>query len=194
MVNRVALSEKGRGITLWWFCFLRRRSRFVAVSVILLHNPIMKRHVLIFGLVGGILIATLQYTEYRFVVIEHSVEIYSALVAILFAAFGIWLGLRITRRREIIRETVVVKEVLVPTEAPAPFERDTAKQQALGITARELEILSLVALGLSNREIATQLFVSENTVKTHCARAFDKLGAARRTQAVQRGKELGLLP
>jgi DNA-binding CsgD family transcriptional regulator len=158
----------------------------------------MKRHALIFGLVGGLLIATLQYTEYRFVVIEHSVELYGALVAILFAAFGIWLGLRITRRRvtirETIRETVVVKEVLVPAAAPAPFAPNTAKQQSLGITARELEILTLVAGGLSNREIATQLFVSENTVKTHCARAFDKLGAARRTQAVQRGKELGLLP
>ena len=158
----------------------------------------MKRHVLIFGLVGGLLIATLQYTEYRFVIIEHSVELYTALVAILFATFGIWLGLRITRRRETIRETVVVKEVLVPAEAPvlasAPFAPNITRQQTLGITARELEILTLVARGFSNREIATQLFVSENTVKTHCARAFDKLGAARRTQAVLRGKELGLLP
>jgi NarL family two-component system response regulator LiaR len=156
----------------------------------------MKRHVLIFGLVGGILIATLQYTEYRFVVIEHSVELYSALVAILFSAFGIWLGFRITRNRETIRETVVVREVLVPAEAPAlgPFTPNTAQLQTLGITARELETLTLIARGFSNREIATQLFVSENTVKTHCARAFDKLGAARRTQAVQRGKELGLLP
>jgi two-component system, NarL family, response regulator LiaR len=160
----------------------------------------MKRQVLIFGLVGGLLIATLQYTEYRFVIIEHSVELYGALVAILFASFGIWLGLRITRRRETIRETiretVVVREVLVPAEAPVlePFTPNTARQQALGITARELEILTLIARGYSNREIATQLFVSENTVKTHCARTFDKLGAARRTQAVQRGKELGLLP
>jgi ATP/maltotriose-dependent transcriptional regulator MalT len=160
----------------------------------------MKRHVLIFGLVGGLLIATLQYTEYRFVVIEHSIELYGALVAILFATFGIWLGLRITRRRETnletIRETVVVREVLVPAEAPSlqPFAPNAACQQTLGITARELEILNLIAHGFSNREIATQLFVSENTVKTHCARAFDKLGAVRRTQAVKRGKELGLLP
>jgi NarL family two-component system response regulator LiaR len=158
----------------------------------------MKRHVFIFGLVGGLLIAILQYTEYRFVIIEHSVELYSALVAILFATFGIWLGLRITGTRETIRETIVVKEVLVaeevPTQTQAPFAPNTARQHTLGITARELEILALIANGLSNREIATQLFVSENTVKTHCARAFDKLGAARRTQAVQRGKELGLLP
>ena len=165
----------------------------------------MKRHVLIFGVVGGLLIAILQYTEYRFVIIEHSVELYGALVAILFATFGIWLGLRITRRRETIsretiRETVVVREAIALAEASGreSFAPNTAHQQAqqriLGITARELEILTLVARGLSNREIATQLFVSENTVKTHCARAFDKLGAARRTQAVQRGKELGLLP
>jgi two-component system, NarL family, response regulator LiaR len=160
----------------------------------------MKRHVLIFGIVGGLLIATLQYTEYRFIVIAHSVELYGAVIAILFAAFGIWLGLRITRRRdairETVRETVVVKEVPVVAEIPAPQPggHNPARQKALGITARELEILTLVARGLSNREIATQLFVSENTVKTHCARAFDKLGAARRTQAVQRGKELGLLP
>jgi two-component system, NarL family, response regulator LiaR len=163
---------------------------------ILFRNALMKRHALIFGLVGGLLIAILQYTEYRFIVIEHSIELYGALVAMLFAAFGIWLGLRITRRREIIRETVVVKEVFVSAEPPAlePFAPNTARQQTLGITARELEILNLVARGLSNREIATQLFVSENTVKTHCARVFDKLGAVRRTQAVQRGKELGLLP
>jgi DNA-binding CsgD family transcriptional regulator len=153
----------------------------------------MRRHVLIIGVVGGLLIATLRYIEYRFVIIDHSVELYGALVAILFAAFGIWLGLRITRSRETVRETVVVKEVLVPAEAPL-FAPNAARQQTLGITARELEILTLVARGHSNREIATQLFVSENTVKTHCARAFDKLGAARRTQAVQRGKELGLLP
>ena len=152
----------------------------------------MKRHVLIFGLIGGLLIAVLQYTEYRFIVIEHSVELYGALVAILFAAFGIWLGLRITRRRE----KVVVREVIVPAEPRArePFAPNSAQQQSLGITARELEVLTLVARGFSNREIATELFVSENTVKTHCARAFDKLGAVRRTQAVQRGKELGLLP
>jgi DNA-binding CsgD family transcriptional regulator len=155
----------------------------------------MKRHVLIFGLVGGLLIATLQYTEYRFVVIEHSVELYSALIAILFATFGIWLGLRITRNRK----TIVVTKVLAPgsgrgAEPASPFTPNLTQQKSLGVTARELEILTLIARGLSNREIAAQLFVSENTVKTHCSRAFNKLGATRRTQAVRRGKELGLLP
>ena len=156
----------------------------------------MTRHALIFGLVGGLLIAALQYTQYRFIVIEHSLDIYGAVVAVLFSAFGIWLGLRLTRRREIVRETVVVKEVRVPAEVrvTGPFSPDRMQQKTVGITERELEVLTLVAGGFSNREIAAQLFVSENTIKTHCARAFDKLGASRRTQAVQRGKELGLLP
>jgi two-component system, NarL family, response regulator LiaR len=145
----------------------------------------MKRHVLLYGIAGGILIAVLQWTEYRFLVIEHSVEIYGALVAIAFATLGIWLGIRLNRRN------VIIKEVPVPA---APFVPDDTRREALGLTRRELEILELVAQGMSNREIAGKLFVSENTVKTHCARAFDKLGARRRTQAVQLGKELGLIP
>jgi DNA-binding CsgD family transcriptional regulator len=145
----------------------------------------MKRHVLIYGAIGGILIAVLQWTEYRFLVVEHSTEIYGALIAALFSILGIWLGIRLNRPK------VVVKEIPAP---PRPFIPNDRKREDLGITRRELEILSLVAQGMSNREIAGRLFVSENTVKTHCSRAFDKLGARRRTQAVQLGKELGLIP
>jgi DNA-binding CsgD family transcriptional regulator len=143
----------------------------------------MKRHVLIFGVVGGVLVTVLQWTRYRFLVVEHSVEIYAALI---FAGVGIWLGVRLTRSEP----KVVIQQVA----APSAFVADPKRRGELGITPRELEILGLVAEGLSNREIAEQLFVSENTVKTHCSRAFDKLGARRRTQAVQLGKEFGLLP
>ena len=148
----------------------------------------MKRHVLIYGLIGGILIAALRWTEYRFLVVEHSVEIYGGLIAATFAVLGIWLGLKLTGRRQ----TIVVKEIPVP--AGGPFVLDERKREDLHITRRELEILELIAQGLSNREIAEKLFVSENTVKTHSSRVFDKLGARRRTQAVQLGKEFGLLP
>jgi len=149
---------------------------------------LMKRHVLIYGLIGGILIAALKWTEYRFLVIEHSIEIYGGLIAAIFAVLGIWLGLKLTGSRQ----TIVVKEIPVP--AGGPFVRDERKREDLHITRRELEILELIAQGLSNREIAEKLFVSENTVKTHSSRVFDKLGARRRTQAVQLGKEFGLLP
>jgi NarL family two-component system response regulator LiaR len=148
----------------------------------------MRKYVLLYGLLGGVLIAGLRLIEYRWLVVEHSVEIYGGLVAAVFASLGIWLGLRLTRHTE----TVVVREVMVP--APANFERDESKVESLGITPRELEILQLIAEGLSNREIAERAFVSENTVKTHSSRLFEKLGARRRTQAVQLGKELRLIP
>lgn len=148
----------------------------------------MRKHALLYGLLGGLFIALLQFIEYRWLVVEYSVEIYGALVAAIFATVGIWLGLRLTRHRE----TVVVREVLVP--APAEFARDERQVATLGLTPRELEILERIAEGLSNKEIAERLFVSENTVKTHSSRVFDKLGAKRRTQAVQRGKELRIIP
>ena len=148
----------------------------------------MKKQILIYGLLGGLLILLLRLIEYRFLVIEHSVEIYGGLIALLFTALGIWLGLKLTRKKEV----VVLKEVAV--SAVVPFALNEVKLRQLGVTRRELEILELIANGMSNREIAEKLFVSENTVKTHSSRLFDKLGARRRTQAVQMGKEFGLIP
>jgi DNA-binding CsgD family transcriptional regulator len=148
------------------------------------------RDVLLYGVCGGLLIAVLKLTEYRFLVVEHSVEIYGALVAALFAALGIWLGLTITRKKSV----TIIKEVSSPAANAGPFVADETSVSRLGITARELEILGLIAAGLSNREIAGRLFVSENTVKTHSSRLFDKLGAKRRTQAVQIGKSARLIP
>jgi len=151
-------------------------------------------HALIYGATGGILIVVLRLIEFRFLVVEHSIEIYGALIAALFAAFGIWLGLKLTRKEEVVLLKEVVKEVPVPMSVAEPFSVNEEQQRQLGITKRELEILELIAHGLSNREIANKLFVSENTVKTHSSRLFDKLSAKRRTQAVQIGKEIGLIP
>ena len=145
-------------------------------------------YVLLYGICGGILIALLKFIEYRFIIIEHSIEIYGGLTAILFAGVGIWLGLKLTKKKEIL----IIKEVPVP--ATAVFSLNEQRLKDLGITRRELEILELIAQGMSNREIAEKLFVSENTVKTHSSRLFDKLSAKRRTQAVQIAKEMGLLP
>jgi DNA-binding CsgD family transcriptional regulator len=155
-------------------------------------QSLMKRNVLlhglVYGLIGGLLIALLRLIEYRFLVLEHSLELYGGLVATIFAGLGTWLGLKLTRPRT----TVVIKEV--PVAQTGPFAVDLQKVEELHITARELEILQLIADGLSNREIAAKLFVSENTVKTHSSRVFDKLGAKRRTQAVQLGKEYRIIP
>ena len=145
-------------------------------------------HVLIYGLCGGVLIAILKYIEFRFLIASHAFEIYGALIALIFAGLGVWLGLKFTKKKEVL----VVKEVPVPSSQP--FALNEGRLKDLGITKRELEILELMAQGMSNREIAEKLFVSENTVKTHSSRLFDKLSAKRRTQAVQIAKEMGLIP
>ena len=150
-------------------------------------------HALIYGLTGGVLIISLKLIEFRFLVVEHSLEIYGGLIALLFAALGIWLGLKLTKKEEVVLLKEVVREVPVP-QAAQPFAVNEAQLKQLGITKRELEILELIAQGMSNREIAEKLFVSENTVKTHSSRLFDKLNAKRRTQAVQIAKENGLIP
>ena len=160
----------------------------------------MKKTVIVYGILGGVLIAALKTVEYRYLVVERSLEIYGGLVALLFSALGIWLGLKLTRTREtvVVRDVPVHVEVQVPVRVPVPvagpFVRNEMRLEQLGITPRELEILEELAAGFSNREITGRLFVSENTVKTHAARLFDKLSARRRTQAVKRAKEAGLIP
>ena len=152
----------------------------------------MKNAILVYGIAGGLLIAALRFAEYRFVVVEHSIEIYAALIAAVFAGVGVWLGLTITRKEIVKEEVVVVKEV--PAAADVPFAVDQARLRELAITPRELEILGLLARGMSAREMAAALFVSENTVKTHTARLFDKLGVNRRIKAVEAGRTFGLIP
>jgi len=149
----------------------------------------VRKTTLLFGLLGGALIALLKLIEYRFLVVEHSLEIYGGLVALVFSALGVWLGLKLTRDRG----QPASMPVASVASAPGNFVVDRVRLEALGITPREHEILELIAAGLSNREIAERLFVSENTVKTHSSRLLDKLQAKRRTQAVQRAKEAGLI-
>jgi DNA-binding CsgD family transcriptional regulator len=145
----------------------------------------MWKQVLLYGLAGGILIAVLKVIEYKHFVQEYPGEIYGGLIAILFTAVGIWFGLKWTK----VRHVVVVKEVRV-----REFVLDEANLREVGLTQREHEILVLIAEGLSNREIGERLFVSENTVKTHSSRLFEKMGVGRRTAAVQKGRDLGLIP
>jgi NarL family two-component system response regulator LiaR len=152
----------------------------------------VKKAVLIYGISGGILIAALRFAEYRLLVVEHSLEIYGGLIAAVFAGVGVWLGLTITRKEVVKEQVIVVREVPAPPDAP--FVVNEGRRRELAITPRELEILGLLAKGLSAKELAAALFVSENTVKTHTARLFDKLGVNRRIKAVEAGRTFGLIP
>jgi DNA-binding CsgD family transcriptional regulator len=146
------------------------------------------KRTLLLGAAGGVLIALLKLIEYKHFIRTYPTELYGGLIALIFTAVGIYFGLKWTRQKEV----VVVKEVRVPVGGPFVLNADKLKE--LGITQREHEILGLIAEGLSNREIGERLFVSENTVKTHSSRLFDKMGVNRRVQAVQKGKDLGLIP
>jgi DNA-binding CsgD family transcriptional regulator len=146
------------------------------------------KRVLLYGLLGGVLIALLKFIEYKYFVRAYPGEVYGALVALIFTAIGFYLGLKWTRPKP----QVVVREVLVRDGGPFVLNIDKLKE--LGLTPREHEILGLIAEGLSNREIGERLFVSENTVKTHSSRLFEKMSVNRRVQAIQKGKQLGLIP
>jgi DNA-binding CsgD family transcriptional regulator len=137
----------------------------------------MKRTIAIYAAALGIGSVLLAWLEYKYVTKVFAGEIYVLLIAAGFTAFGVWAGWRLTQKR-----------------APAAFEKNDAALKSLGISAREYETLELIAAGLTNKEIARKLGVSPNTVKTHLARVYDKLGAARRTEAVKKAKDLALIP
>jgi DNA-binding CsgD family transcriptional regulator len=119
----------------------------------------------------------LQWLDYQRLARVHSGDIYLFLVAVAFLALGIYLGLRV-----------------LAAPAPAAFDGNPKAQAALGLSDRELQVLHELAAGHSNKEIARQLQVSPNTIKTHVARLFEKLGAKRRTEAIRRARELGIVP
>jgi len=140
----------------------------------------MKRTVLLYGLALAVLVFLLKYLEYRLIVHDLSIEFYVGLVALFFTGLGIWAGLKLTRKQIVI--------------VGPDFLLNEAELKRLGISKREHEVLELMATGLSNQEIADKLFVSLNTIKTHSSNLFLKLEVSRRTQAIQKAKELRLIP
>jgi NarL family two-component system response regulator LiaR len=142
----------------------------------------MKRTILLYSAALALLVFLLKFVEYRYFVRDLSLEFYIGLVAVLFTVIGIWAGLKITGKK-----TVVI------TQPAAVFKVNEDQLRQLGISKREYEVLELMARGLSNQEIGDQLFVSLNTVKTHSSNLFLKLDVKRRTQAIQKAKELHLL-
>jgi len=146
--------------------------------------------IILYGVSLAVLTLLLRWLEFRFVVIDHALDIYIGIIAVFFTALGIWLALKLTKPK--VKTIIVEKKVLV--EAPGEFIFNEAEFRALGLSNRELEVLQLMSQGLSNQEIAEKLFVSLNTVKTHSSGLFSKLDVKRRTQAVEVGKRLKIIP
>ena len=151
---------------------------------------IKHRSVLLYGISLAILLFLLRWLELQFVIFDHALEIYVGAIAVIFTALGMWLALKLTKPK--IEWVVVEKEIFI--EKPKEFVFNEAEMNRLGISKRELEVLQLMAEGLSNAEIAGRLFVSLNTIKTHASNLFFKLDASRRTQAIEKAKSLALIP
>ncbi len=146
--------------------------------------------VLLYGISLAALLFLLKWLELRFVIYDYAFEIYIGAIAVIFTALGIWLARKLTSPK--IKTVIIEKQVLIDNSEG--FVQDEKKAAELGLSKRELEVLELMAIGLSNEEIATRLFVSLNTIKTHSARVFEKMEVKRRTQAVEKGKRLRLIP
>lgn len=132
----------------------------------------------------------LKWLEVRFIVFDHSFEVYIGFIAVIFTSLGIWLALKLSKPK--VETVVIEKEIYV--SKPENFELNNALVERLELSKRELEVLNLMAQGHSNQEIASKLFVSLSTVKSHNQNLFDKLDVKRRTQAVEKAKRLNLIP
>ena len=145
---------------------------------------------IVYSISLAFLLFLLKWLELRFIIFDHSFEIYIGFIAVIFTALGIWLALKLSKPK--IETVVVEKEVYVNRNEN--FILDTSLVSQLELSKRELEILSLLAQGHSNQEIAAKLFVSLSTVKTHIQNLFEKLDVKRRIQAVEKAKRLNLIP
>lgn len=137
----------------------------------------MRRTIIYYSLALAIAAAALQWLEYRYVTRIFSTEIYIALLAVGFTGLGLWAG-----------------RILTPKTASLEFKRNDAAIRSLGLTARECEVLELLASGQSYKEMARSLTISPNTVKTHLAKVYEKLEVERRTHAIEKARLLALIP
>ena len=145
-------------------------------------NTNLKRSVLFYGISFASLVFLLKLIEYRYYIQGLRLEFYIALVAMFFVALGGWVGLQLVRKKPLEDQLINFKNV------------DEAIIKRTGLSKREFEVLTLISRGDSNQQIADKLFVSQNTVKTHLSNLYVKLDAKRRTQAVQRARQLHIIP
>lgn len=142
-----------------------------------------------YGASLALLLFLLKWLESRLILINSRLDIYIGSIAVIFTALGIWLALKLLKPK--VETIIIEKEIYLEREH---FEPDQNQSENIGISKRELEVLQLMSQGLSNQEIAGQLFVSLSTVKTHSSKIFEKLDVKRRTQAIETAKRLKIIP
>jgi NarL family two-component system response regulator LiaR len=148
------------------------------------------RHTVLYGLLMALLILGLKLLQWKFLIVDHSLDIYVGLIAVFFTALGIWLALQLAKPR--IETVVIRREATVP--APGHFVVDETELKKLNLTTREHAVLELLAKGYSNSGIASELFLSLSTVKTHVSNVLLKMDVKSRAQAIEKSKRLKITP
>ncbi len=151
---------------------------------------IKNKHNILYGISLALLLFLLKWLELRFIIVDHAFEIYSGAIAIIFTSLGIWLALKLTKPTI---ETVIVEKKIY-LDKGIKFAPNEEERNKLNLSKREMEVLQLMAEGLSNQEIASRLFISLNTIKTHTSKIFEKMEVKRRTQAIEHAKRLQIIP
>jgi DNA-binding CsgD family transcriptional regulator len=151
------------------------------------------KQVILYAIALVILLLLLQVLQYKLVMMNHAYELYMLSIAVIFTGLGIWLALKIMKPKKEIQTIIVEKNVLVKELTEQDLLHIEQQKQLLGLSSRELEVLQLMAQGLSNQEIADQLFLSVPTVKTHSSNLFLKLDVKRRTQAIEKARQLKII-
>lgn len=148
------------------------------------------KQIILYGFALAAIIFVIRWFETRYVLGDDQLDTYITIIALLFTGLGIWLALKL--RKPKVETVIVEREILVAP--PSEFVLNEKELNRLNLSRRELEVLQLMAGGLSNQEIADRLFVSLNTIKTHTAQLFEKMEVKRRTQAVDLAKKLRIIP
>ncbi|MBX2905948.1 MAG: response regulator transcription factor [Taibaiella sp.] len=153
---------------------------------------LFNRHAILYGIALALLLFLLKWLEYKYMVLTHAQDIYIGAIALVFTGLGIWLATKLAKPK--VETVIIEKEVLVPGAPPGGFVLNQKAFDKLELSNREFEVLQWMAKGMSNQEIADQMFVSLNTIKTHSSNIFLKMDVKRRTQTVDKGRQLGIIP
>ena len=147
------------------------------------------RHFALYGFLMAILVFALKWLQWKFLIIDNSIEIYVGIIAVLFMLLGIWIANQLSKPQV---QTVFIEKEVVLEPLSAPIVNETELQK-LNLSTREYEVLQLLAQGYSNAEIAERLFLSLSTIKTHVSNLFVKMDVKSRTQAIEKAKRLNII-
>ena len=147
------------------------------------------KHIILYGLILAVLVFSLKWLQWKFLIVDNSIEIYIGLIAVFFTILGVWVATQLMKPK--IQTIVLEKEVFL--SQPEQFTVNETELKKLNLSSREYEVLLLLAKGYSNADIANNLFLSVSTVKTHVSNLFLKMDVKSRTQTIEKAKRLKII-